>query len=167
MTLASTETEPGLPSPTALAFSALTGGQVQFYAATAGREAADLVALDLGSDQSVAIGLPTPSSSIAELVPLQESSLPLVANILTLTISVSEDELGLGLYGGGSEGTTAFLPGTAVTVGQSLASARATGDFDVELPRSGAPGADARPCRRGSRGAFGLGADDARAGRGF
>ena len=39
------QTEPNLPSPTALAFSALTGGQVQFYAATAGHEAATLVAL--------------------------------------------------------------------------------------------------------------------------
>ena len=43
----SAETEPNLPDPTALAFSALTGGQVQFYAATAGRESAELVSLSL------------------------------------------------------------------------------------------------------------------------
>ena len=51
LTLTSAETEPDLPSPTALAFSALTGGQVQFYAATAGREAAALVALSLGGGE--------------------------------------------------------------------------------------------------------------------
>ena len=39
LSLTSAATEPDLPDPTALAFSALTGGQVQFYAATAGREA--------------------------------------------------------------------------------------------------------------------------------
>ena len=48
LSLTSAATEPNLPDPTALAFSALTGGQVQFYAATAGRESAELVALSLG-----------------------------------------------------------------------------------------------------------------------
>ena len=47
LSLVSAETEPDLPDPTALAFSALTGGTVQFYAATAGRESAELVALSL------------------------------------------------------------------------------------------------------------------------
>ena len=50
LNLTPTETEPGLPNPTELAFSALTGGQVQFYAATAGREVATLVDLSLGGE---------------------------------------------------------------------------------------------------------------------
>ena len=36
--LTSVEEEPNVPDPTALAFSALTDGSVEFYAATAGRE---------------------------------------------------------------------------------------------------------------------------------
>ena len=54
--LMSTENEPGLPAPTALAFSTLTGGQVQFYAATAGRESAELVSLSLSPETSAAFG---------------------------------------------------------------------------------------------------------------
>ena len=50
LTLTSSETNPDLPSPTALAYSALTGGQIQFYAATAGREVATLVDLSLGGE---------------------------------------------------------------------------------------------------------------------
>ncbi len=50
LSLMSAQVEPDLPSPTALAFSALTGGEIQFYAATAGREAADLVSLNLAVD---------------------------------------------------------------------------------------------------------------------
>ena len=50
LNLTPTETEPDLPNPTDLAFSALTGGQIQFYAATAGREAATLVDLSLGGE---------------------------------------------------------------------------------------------------------------------
>ena len=41
LTLMSTEVDPDLPSPTDLAFSALSGGEVEFYAVTAGHESAD------------------------------------------------------------------------------------------------------------------------------
>ena len=51
LSLTSAASEPNLPDPTALAFSALTGGQVQFYAATAGRESAELVALSLSASR--------------------------------------------------------------------------------------------------------------------
>ncbi len=63
--LVSTESEPGLPAPTALAFSTLTGGQVEFYAATAGRESAELVSLSLTADATtIALASsPTPTSS--------------------------------------------------------------------------------------------------------
>ena len=95
LSLMSTQVEPDLPSPTALAFSALTGGQIQFYAATAGREAVDLVSLNLAVDTSFAVALPAPSSTVAQLVPFEGSSLPLVAVVLTLTVEVSANELSL------------------------------------------------------------------------
>jgi hypothetical protein len=64
LSLASAATEPDLPDPTALALSSLTGDDVQFYAATAGREAAELVALSLAVEAEVSSQLgPTGSSS--------------------------------------------------------------------------------------------------------
>jgi hypothetical protein len=120
LSLTAATTEANLPDPTALAFSALTGGQVQFYAATAGRESAELVAFSLGietglsssSDASFA------ASSVAQLVPLSASSLPLVATVLTFTITVSGNDFNLGL----AETEAAFLSGTGATVGQGLLS---------------------------------------------
>ena len=66
----SAESEPDLPDPTALAFSALTGGQVQFYAATAGRESAELVALSLGIEEAIATALRAVTP--VQLVPLHD-----------------------------------------------------------------------------------------------
>ncbi len=64
LSLASVESEPNVPDPTALAFSALTGGQVQFYAATEGRESAELVALSLSAqlDPGTGTGGESPGS---------------------------------------------------------------------------------------------------------
>ena len=118
--LAAATSEANLPDPTALAFSALTGGQVQFYAATAGHESAELVALSLGieTELSSSADASFAASSLAQLVPLSDSSLPLVATVLTLTITVSGDEFNLGL----AETEAAFLSGTGATVGQGLSS---------------------------------------------
>ncbi len=94
LTLSASETVSGLPSPSSLAFASLSGGQVQFYAATQGQEAAALVALSLGGGEISAISaLASPASSgVAQLVPLQESSLALVGTLLTLTIDSSAGE---------------------------------------------------------------------------
>ncbi len=94
LTLSASETVSGLPSPSSLAFASLSGGQVQFYAATEGQEAAALVALSLGGGEISAISaLASPASSgVAQLVPLQESSLALVGTLLTLTIESSSGE---------------------------------------------------------------------------
>jgi len=94
LTLMSTNVEPSLPSPTDLAFSALTGGQVQFYAATAGQEAASLVALSLGGE-TLAQSPPGTINNVAQLVPLNESSLALVGTLLTLTIASPGSEINL------------------------------------------------------------------------
>ena len=123
LTLMSAQTEPNLPSPTDLAFSALTGGQVQFYAATAGHEAATLVALSLSgetlaqtqSDTSLAT-----VSNTAQLVPLNESSLALVASLLTLTVSTTEGELNVESAQTEAAASLASLPGSSAALGQGL-----------------------------------------------
>ena len=143
LSLTDSATEPNVPEPTALAFSALTGGQVQFYAATAGSESAELVALSLGIEPAP---IPSPSGTPpanpgAQLVALNESSLPLVATVLTLTITVSGNELNLGLLESEAIAVAAFLPGTGISVGQGVSSqgrGGPGGDDDVE---SDAPGA--------------------------
>ena len=97
LTLTSSETNPDLPSPSALVFAGVAGGQVQFYAATEGREAAALVALSLGGEiapPSAADLSPTPA--VAQLVPLQESSLALVGTLLITTLPSSATEVNLG-----------------------------------------------------------------------
>src|SRR5262249_33007576 len=72
LTLASAASEPSLPEPSALIFSALSGGQVQFYAATAGREAAELVALSLGieTETNSALGPASLAPAVVQLVAL-------------------------------------------------------------------------------------------------
>lgn len=98
----STGTDPELPNPTDLAFSALTGGEVQFYGATEGREAAVLVALSLVSETAPEEPSPSPSppaapslNTVAQLVPLQESSLALVGSLLITTIGSPGNEASL------------------------------------------------------------------------
>src|SRR4051812_18573622 len=89
LSLMSTASDPELPSPTALVYAGIDGSQVQFYAATEGREAAALVALSLGGVAAAPVPLEpvgSPQPVLAQLVPLQESSLALVGTLLILTI---------------------------------------------------------------------------------
>jgi hypothetical protein len=114
LTLSASETVPGVPSPTSLSFASLSGGQVQFYAATEGQEAAALVALSLGGAISPLSALASPASSgVAQLVSLQETSLALVGTLLTLTIdsSAGETEAGAAL---------ASLSAAPASLGQSI-----------------------------------------------
>ncbi len=104
-----TITEPGLPNPTSLAFATLTGGQIEFFATTAGVESATLLSYTLPKSDAA-----TPS-----LVPLRDSSLALVATLLTLTIESTDSQEG----NNPSESTAtpaSFLPGTSVLVVQAL-----------------------------------------------
>ena len=66
---------------------AFTGGQVQFYAATEGSEAATLLTFQLGGDGRHAPG--------PRLQPLHDAALPLIATLLTLTIETSTAEINL------------------------------------------------------------------------
>ena len=126
---------------------------MQFYAATAGREAAELVALSLGiQTEANAVGRwPRPVETVAQLVPLNESSLPLVATVLTLTVSVSNEEPNLGPTEAGGATVAAFVPGAGIALGQGPAAASGRGgggagaDEPAQEEEAGAPSAMAAP----------------------
>ena len=94
---------------------------MQFYAATAGRESAELVALSLSVEIATVTGPvgPSPSSPSVQLVALNDNALPLVATILTLTIQVSSEEQEFGPAESEALAVGAFLPGTGTSVGQA------------------------------------------------
>ena len=121
--MTSTETEPGLLNPTDLAFLAFTGGQVQFYAATEGSEAATLLTFQLGGETG---GMPT----VPGLQPLRDSALPLIATLLTLTIETSTAEFDSSATDGEAAAAVSFLPVSTVTVGQSLPEHASTGESE-------------------------------------
>ncbi|MGP0063469.1 MAG: FG-GAP-like repeat-containing protein, partial [Isosphaeraceae bacterium] len=142
-----TESEPGLPAPTALAFSTLTGGQVQFYAATAGRESAELVSLSLGLETSAGFGPFAPPASLntmVQLVSLHDTSLPLVATVLTLTIEVSGEEQGYGPAESQALSVSVSSSGSGISVGQGAMSQKGGGGGSAteEAASSDVAGAD-------------------------
>ena len=106
--LASTFYDPNLPSPTALAPVAAGGGQVEFFASTAGQDTVDILAFASGagagagtetgtdltvvnSGQEVSLTLDSPLAAtsgdavIAQLIPLRGSSLDSIALLVTAT----------------------------------------------------------------------------------
>jgi hypothetical protein len=129
LTLLWSEFEPSVLSPTDLGFAVLTGRPVRFYAATAGRESAELVVLSLSIETSTTapLGAAAAQNTVAQLVALHESSLPLVTTVLTLTISVAGTEVNVGLIETEATQVAAFLPGTASSVGQGLSAAGRSG----------------------------------------
>ena len=93
-------------------------------AATEGSEVATLLTFQLGGE--------TP-----QLLPLHDSSLPLVTTVLILTLQPSTAEIDLGATNGEAAEAVSFLPATAVSVGQSLlelASSDAGEGGDEEVP---------------------------------
>jgi hypothetical protein len=110
LSFSTTMTESDVPSPTALAFSGLTGGQVQFFAATAGLEEAIPLALTI----------PPGPPNVAQLVPLNASSLSLVGTLLIVSVQTSENESGLATNESVASTTAALLTGPAPSVGQSV-----------------------------------------------
>ena len=127
LTLSASETVSGLPSPSSLAFASLSGGQVQFYAATEGQEAAALVALSLGGGEISAISaFASPAASgVAQLVPLQETSLALVGTLLTLTIESSAGETE-------AFGALALSSAAPASLGQSVGGRGLIGGMDSD-----------------------------------
>ena len=156
--LMSATTEPNLPDPTALAFSALTGGQVQFYAATAGRESAELVALTWASrpDRSrrlaavVGRKLGRPTGAAARVVAAAGGD------------GADAHDHGVGRRvqprsgGDGGQAVAAFLPGTGVSVGQrSVVSGARRARVETTMRnrtsrKRVSPARSQRPSRRGN-----------------
>ncbi len=180
--LVSVESEPDLPDPTDMAFSALTGGEVEFYAATAGREEADLVALSLSIELETGTGTgsgtsgESPSSPSAvsptgtgeasasspgsaqpalpgtiaaslasasfQLVALHDSSLPLVATVLMLTLEVEGEGAVSALPETEALGIVASLMSPGISAGQgSLSATRGGGSEWGPIEGSEEPGA--------------------------
>ncbi len=94
---------PAVPHPTALALDVLTGNLLQFFVGTEGVETATLLAFEMsGEDASdgggVTVPVPPPVQQVARLQPLGESSLALIATLLSVTTDTTP---------GGSEATNA------------------------------------------------------------
>ncbi|MBV8382145.1 MAG: hypothetical protein JOZ63_06040, partial [Planctomycetaceae bacterium] len=96
---------PAVPHPTALALDVLTGNLLQFFAGTEGVETATLLAFDLGGEGGgvvggggVAVPVSSPVQQVAQLQPLSESSLALIATLLSVTTDTTPN---------GSEATNA------------------------------------------------------------
>ncbi len=122
LTLTSSEINPDLPSPSALVYGGLAGGNVQFYAASAGQEAAALVALSLGGEIApLSPATPSPTPTVAQLVPLQESSLALVGTFLITTLPSSATEVNLGPAETEVAATVALSNAGPVALGQGAA----------------------------------------------
>jgi RNA polymerase sigma factor (sigma-70 family) len=113
---------PELPNPTDLAFSSFIGDQVEFYATTEGREAVTLLIFLLGGETGPPDTSPAPGgiAQVAQLLPLSDSSLPLITTMLILTIETSTAGIPQGATDAEAPEAVSFLPVTSVTAGQSL-----------------------------------------------
>jgi hypothetical protein len=121
LSLSSSETDPDLPSPSALVYAGLAGGQVQFYGASEGREAAALVALSLGGEIAPALAPVAPATpAVAQVVPLQESSLALVGTFLITTLPSASTEVNLESAESEVATTVSLATTTAASFGQSV-----------------------------------------------
>jgi hypothetical protein len=164
LSLASTTTEPQLPSPTAMVFAGLAGGAVQFYAATEGQEAAALVALSLGGDIASGTALiAAPTVAVAQLVPLQESSLALAG---TLIIVALESPIGAVETEAVAATALSVSSGVPLTAGQSVPGqglgVEASGGDEPGAERDGPAAAVPAPTTGPSWQRLILGTDEAR-----
>ncbi len=119
-----------VPNLTALAFSAMTGGQIEFFAASAGGQSAIPLEFSLGAE-TFSEPTPAPSNTFAQLIPLSESSLALVGSLLTVSLENAGFE-----SESGAETAVVFLTAPGPSVNQPLfrqgSSAGTPGDDDEE-----------------------------------
>ncbi|MFI5454073.1 MAG: FG-GAP-like repeat-containing protein [Isosphaerales bacterium] len=141
LSLSQTVTSAEAPSPTSLSFAGVTDGVLSFYASTAGRETASLLAFNLdqgasvsgsltgeglatGTEQSTGSVLASATAGVfqqvAQLLNLNGSALDLVAPLFT--VSVIGGEFEVGSSGGGGVALIAnFQPGAGpATLGQAI-----------------------------------------------
>ena len=102
LSLSQTLVSPQAPDPTGLSFGGISGGELSFYVSSAGREAATILAFDLGGGESEA-GIVTPGAGlslagvlsqatsgsvqqVAQLLSLTGSNLDLAATLLTVSV---------------------------------------------------------------------------------
>jgi parallel beta-helix repeat protein len=145
LSLSQTIASADAPSPTSLSFAGITDGVLSFYASTAGRETASLLAFNLelgastggsltgeglasGSDQSTGSVLASATAGlfqqVAQFLNLNGSSLDLLAPLFTVSVIPGEFEQG-SIDEGGVALLASFLPSTgSATLGQSLRFAR-------------------------------------------
>jgi hypothetical protein len=141
--MTSSTSETGLPNPTSLAFSGLSGGELEFYASTAGVEAASLLALSLSGTTATPEVQPTALAGVASLVSLNETSLALVATFLTVTIESTSIDAAAATEESAS--VAAFLPGPSASAGQSGPRALSPSDGDTTGALTEDPTETARP----------------------
>ncbi len=102
LSLSQTLVSPQAPDPTGLSFAEVSNGELSFYVSSAGREAATILAFDLGGGESEA-GIVTPGTGlslagvlsqatsgsvqqVAQLLSLTGSNLDLAATLLTVSV---------------------------------------------------------------------------------
>ncbi len=102
LSLSQTLVSPQAPDPTGLSFGEVSGGELSFYVSSAGREAATILAFDLGGGESET-GIVTPGAGlslagvlsqatsgsvqqVAQLLSLTGSNLDLAATLLTVSV---------------------------------------------------------------------------------
>ena len=129
-------------------FSALMGGALPFHAA-AGWEAVELEAMNPSTRAETAssrMGLSPSSPALEELVALRESSLPMVATALTLTIPVSDGASGPELADSEAAAVARSLVGTESSAGRAAATAaRGRGRATSRTGESDKPGSGTWP----------------------
>ncbi|MFO0950111.1 MAG: FG-GAP-like repeat-containing protein [Isosphaeraceae bacterium] len=150
LSLSQTAASPAVPSPTSLSFAGVNGGVLSFYAATAGREAASLLAFDLNVRNSTGEGSPigpigpgpsetdsTPAAGLAtfrqvsQLAGAGGSVFALIASLLTVTAVPGSDDAEESA-GRGTDLVANFLPANAA--GQSADAEEASGSGGGDEP---------------------------------
>jgi hypothetical protein len=125
LNLSSVLSSSGLPNPSALALASFGGGNLEFYASNDGEASASLVGFQLeegGATSGLAL---SEAGGSAQLLSLNESSIALVATLLTISLELNDES---------SEGSTAEVASAAGPgAGQSLLGALRTTSDDPEV----------------------------------
>ena len=124
LSLTATATNAGLSSPSSLALSAFTGGAVDVYATTQGREHAFLLSFALGGVTAAGAdpsATGTAPGNKALLTPLRESALALIGTLLIVAVESSNPEFGPNESArADNSATVSFLSGPSGPAGQAL-----------------------------------------------
>ncbi len=118
-----------LLSPTGLALASLQDNSLEVYASTAGSEAATLLGFSLGA---LGGSLSTAGGQALTLLPLNDSSLPLIATLLTPLVNLNATEEEPGAPVEANTAVTALIAATATSLGQGSFSRHVDADAEDE-----------------------------------